>query len=90
MKDLDEEITFAEEDDSGPGSSEGLVDRRGDDVTEREGGWDYLGRHQPGDVSHVGHQHRATAVGDLAEAGVVQVAGVARDSGDDEPRTEQL
>ena len=66
------------------------MDRRGDDVAEWEGRRDNLGSHKSGDVGHVGHQNGAAAVGNLTETGVVQVAGVAGDAGDDETRPEQL
>lgn len=72
--------TFPVEDDSGAAASQRLVRRRGNNVTVVKGRGHDPGGHQAADVSHVPHQIRAVLRGDLLQAGVVQVAGVAAGS----------
>ena len=64
---------------SGGGDNVGVGEGRGNDAR----------RHQATDVGHVRHQQRSATVGDLPEPGVVEVARVAADSGDDQLRFEQ-
>jgi hypothetical protein len=49
-----------------------------------------LGRDQPREVGHVGHQVRADRVGDLAEAGEVELTRVRRPAGQDQLRARVL
>ena len=64
---------------SGGGDNVGVGEGRGNDAR----------RHQAADVGHVRHQQRSATVGDLPEPGVVEVARVAADSGDDQLRFEE-
>jgi hypothetical protein len=44
------------------------------------------GRHEPGDVRHVDHEHGADLLGDVGEALEVDDAGVCARTGDDHLR----
>ena len=46
----------------------------------------HLAGHQPGEVGHVDHQHRADAVGDLAHPGVVDVPRIGAEAGQQDQR----
>ena len=61
-----------------------LVRGRGDDVAVRDRGGIEAGGDQSGDVRDVGHQQRADAIGDLAEAREVERARVGGEAGDDQ------
>lgn len=67
---------FLAEDDSGAGTSQGLVCRRGDDVTEWERVRHELSCHETTDVGNVSHKIGADAVCDLAETCVVKISWV--------------
>lgn len=72
---------LAEEDHGATGTAEGLVGGGGDNVGELEGRLVDAGGDQTGNVSHVDHEVAANSVGDLAHAGVVNLAAVGRGTG---------
>ena len=74
--------------DDGPAAraAQGLVRRRRHELRVRHGVGVNLRRHQPGDVGHVDHQHRADFFGNRGELGEVQRAGVGARTGDDQLR----
>ena len=80
---------LAEEDHSGAGTAEGLVRGGGDDVAVLEGAGLLAGGDEAGDVRHVHEEEGAVGVGDLAELGVVPVAGVGRPAADEHGRLEE-
>lgn len=77
-------LVLSEEDQPGPGSTQGLVRRRGDNVTEVERRAVLTRGDETRDVSHVAHQVGTVGIGNLPEPGIVPVSGVSRSSADDE------
>jgi hypothetical protein len=63
-----------------------LVDRRRHHVGVRDGVRVQAGGHQPGEVRHVDDEQGADLVGDLPEAGEVELARVGRPAGQDDLR----
>ena len=66
------------QDHPGAGPAEGLVGGRGDHVGVLDRVGVQPGGDEAGEVRHVDHQQRADLVGDLPEAGEVELAGVRR------------
>ena len=71
------------------GPAEGLVRGGGDDVAVLEGAGLLAGGDEAGDVRHVHEEEGAVGVGDLAELGVVPVAGVGGPAADEHGRLEE-
>ena len=74
------------EDHAAARAAEGLVDRRADDVGVGHRAGMFTGGDQAGEVRHVDEQVGAHLVGDLPEAGEVELAGVGRPAGEDHLR----
>jgi hypothetical protein len=81
---------LAEEDEAGTRAAEGLVSRRGDNVTVLEGIRELAGRDETRSVGDVGHEEGTVLVCDLAEGGIVPITRVRRGTTDDEPGLEDL
>ena len=79
-------VLLLAEDDPRARATEGLVDRGGDHVGVRHRRRVEVRGDQAREVRHVDHEQRADLVGDLAEAGEVELAGVGRPARDDHLR----
>jgi hypothetical protein len=75
--------SLAEEDHGTARATERLVGGGGDDVAVGEGRLVHAGGDETGDVGHVHEEIGTDLVGDLAHAGVVDLAAVGRGSGDE-------
>jgi hypothetical protein len=65
-------------------AAQGLVGGGGDHVGVRDRAGEHAAGHQAREVGHVDHQIGADRVGDLAEAGEVDLAAVGAAAGDDQ------
>jgi hypothetical protein len=83
-------LVLSEEDETGTGTTEGLVGGGGDDVAVLERRALLTGRNETRDVSHVREEVRALGVCDLSETSVVPVAGVGRTAANDETGLEEV
>ena len=79
-------VLLAAEDEAAAGAAQRLVGGGGDHVGIGHGAHVLARSHEAGDVGHVHHQHRAHFIGDLAELGKVDGAGVGAGAGDDQFR----
>ena len=86
---LEVPLVLPEEDQSGPGTSQSLVCRGGDNVRVVKGISRFLREDKAGDVSHIHHQEGAILVRNLAEGLVVPLAGVRTPSHDKALRLEE-
>lgn len=83
-------LVLAEEDQSGTGTTEGLVGGGGDNVAVLEGRFSLLASNKTGNVGHVAHEVGAVLVSNLAEAGIVPLTGVSRGTADEDLGAEEL
>jgi hypothetical protein len=83
-------LVLTEEDEAGTGTTEGLVCGGGDDVAVLEGRALLAGGDKARNVGHVRKEVGALTVGNLAETGVIPVAGVGRTAANDEARLEEV
>lgn len=83
-------LVLAEEDQTGTGTTEGLVGGGGDNVAVLEGRVSLLASNKTRDVGHVAHEVGAVLVSNLAEAGIVPLTGVGRGTADEDLRAEEL
>jgi len=77
-------LVLSEENETGSGTTEGLVGGGGNDITELEWRGLLTGGNETGDVGHVAQQVSALGIGDLAQPSVVPVTGVSRTSANEE------
>ena len=78
------EVGVVREDHAAAGAAEGFVGGGGRDVGVRQGRGEDAGGDQAGEVRHVDHEEGAHFVGDSADAGEVDGAGIGGAAGDDE------
>lgn len=69
-------LVLSEEDETGSGTSEGLVGGSGDDITVLEWRALFTGSDETGNVGHVGKEVSALSVGNLPQSSVVPISGV--------------
>mmetsp|Transcript_28530 Transcript_28530/g.83979 ORF Transcript_28530/g.83979 Transcript_28530/m.83979 type:complete len:391 (-) Transcript_28530:12-1184(-) len=79
-------FVLTKEDHSRAGTAEGFVGGRGDDVAQIEWSRLFASRDKSRNVGHVAQEEGAIVVGNLAEFGIIPIAGVGRSSADDEGR----
>ncbi len=77
-------VLFLGEDDAAARAAEGLVRGGGDDVGVRHRVGVQPGGHEAGEVRHIHHQVCVHEVGDAAELGEVELAGVGGPAGDNQ------